>query len=132
MLATEGSKGQFSLLGLGDIVIPGLFVALMLRYDANRHMLKDKKKGTVQTVETVEIVETVQTDTSNHHTSSAEQNGVINHLPKPYFYSNIVAYALGLSCTVVIMFVFEAAQVGGGGNVVLVDVIMQYIRVVFV
>lgn len=27
-------KGEFSLLGLGDIVIPGLFVALLLRYDA--------------------------------------------------------------------------------------------------
>lgn len=30
----EGVKGEFSLLGLGDIVIPGLFVALLLRYDA--------------------------------------------------------------------------------------------------
>ncbi|KAL6763131.1 signal peptide peptidase-domain-containing protein [Haematococcus lacustris] len=28
-----GSSQQFSLLGLGDIVIPGIFVALMLRYD---------------------------------------------------------------------------------------------------
>jgi minor histocompatibility antigen H13 len=28
-------KGEFSLLGLGDIVIPGLFVALLLRYDAS-------------------------------------------------------------------------------------------------
>jgi minor histocompatibility antigen H13 len=27
-------KGEFSLLGLGDIVIPGLFVAMLLRYDA--------------------------------------------------------------------------------------------------
>lgn len=30
----NGVKGEFSLLGLGDIVIPGLFVALLLRYDA--------------------------------------------------------------------------------------------------
>jgi len=29
-------KGEFSLLGLGDIVIPGLFVALLLRFDAVR------------------------------------------------------------------------------------------------
>ena len=27
-------KGEFSLLGLGDVVVPGLFVALLLRYDA--------------------------------------------------------------------------------------------------
>jgi len=29
-------KYQFSMLGLGDIVIPGIFVALLLRYDAHR------------------------------------------------------------------------------------------------
>lgn len=28
-----GAKRPFSMLGLGDIVIPGIFVALMLRYD---------------------------------------------------------------------------------------------------
>ena len=28
------SKKPFSMLGLGDIVIPGIFVALILRYDA--------------------------------------------------------------------------------------------------
>lgn len=27
---------QFSMLGLGDIVIPGVFVAIMLRYDAEQ------------------------------------------------------------------------------------------------
>ena len=27
----------FAMLGLGDIVIPGIFVALILRYDASRH-----------------------------------------------------------------------------------------------
>lgn len=31
--------GQFSLLGLGDIVIPGLFVALLLRFDAVRNKI---------------------------------------------------------------------------------------------
>jgi len=28
---------EFSMLGLGDIVIPGVFIALLLRYDAFRH-----------------------------------------------------------------------------------------------
>ncbi|PRW61442.1 signal peptide peptidase-like [Chlorella sorokiniana] len=31
--APVGGKAQFSMLGLGDIVIPGIFVAIMLRYD---------------------------------------------------------------------------------------------------
>lgn len=35
-LATETVKAQFSLLGLGDIVIPGIFIAMLLRFDAHR------------------------------------------------------------------------------------------------
>lgn len=33
---TATEKGKFSMLGLGDIVIPGIFIALLLRYDAHR------------------------------------------------------------------------------------------------
>lgn len=39
IMAAEGIKAEFSLLGLGDIVIPGLFVALLLRFDAVRSKL---------------------------------------------------------------------------------------------
>lgn len=35
-LATATTKTQHSMLGLGDIVIPGIFIALLLRYDAER------------------------------------------------------------------------------------------------
>ncbi|OQS04444.1 aspartyl protease family A22B [Thraustotheca clavata] len=34
--ATATEKAKFSILGLGDIVIPGIFVALLLRFDAHR------------------------------------------------------------------------------------------------
>lgn len=33
ILIAVGGKAQFSMLGLGDIVIPGIFVAIVLRYD---------------------------------------------------------------------------------------------------
>ncbi|KAK9820672.1 hypothetical protein WJX74_004224 [Apatococcus lobatus] len=36
-LPAGSEKMPFAMLGLGDIVIPGIFVALMLRYDASRH-----------------------------------------------------------------------------------------------
>jgi minor histocompatibility antigen H13 len=32
---------KLSMLGLGDIVIPGIFVALCLRYDINRQLAKE-------------------------------------------------------------------------------------------
>lgn len=36
VFATATTKIQHSMLGLGDIVIPGIFIALLLRYDAER------------------------------------------------------------------------------------------------
>jgi minor histocompatibility antigen H13 len=38
--ATADAKAQFSMLGLGDIVIPGIFVALLLRFDAQQAKVK--------------------------------------------------------------------------------------------
>ena len=35
-LEAGSTRSPFSMLGLGDIVIPGIFVALILRYDAKR------------------------------------------------------------------------------------------------
>ena len=46
--ATDDEKAKFSMLGLGDIVIPGIFVALLLRYDAHRANIlsaEDAKKA---------------------------------------------------------------------------------------
>ena len=73
-------KAQFSLLGLGDIVIPGLFVALLLRYDAYR-------ANAVQT-----------------------ENIVHENFEKTFFHVNILFYALGLVTTVFVMHYFESAQ----------------------
>ena len=81
MLPTLGAKGEFSLLGLGDIVIPGLFVALLLRLDLK--------------------------------VAHADPNGAeYKVFPKPYFYVNMLSYILGLLATVLVMFYFNAAQVG--------------------
>ena len=80
VLSTLETKGQFSLLGLGDIVIPGLFVAILLRFDAVRakiRVLKDVDHAV---------------------------------FPRPYFTINIIFYALGLVTTVLIMYFFNAAQ----------------------
>lgn len=79
VLATADAKGEFSLLGLGDIVIPGLFVALLLRLDAVRAKVNPM--------------------TADHYPFA-----------KPFFNTNIVFYALGLVCTVAVMYFFKAAQ----------------------
>jgi minor histocompatibility antigen H13 len=81
-LPSLDSKGEFSLLGLGDIVIPGLFVALLLRFDLSRTPnLPDPLKNIDQIL-----------------------------FDKTYFHTNILAYAAGLVATVGVMFYFSAAQ----------------------
>lgn len=76
----DTGKIELSLLGLGDIVIPGFFLSLLLRFDAeNAKMPTDK----------VNIYES---------------------FPKPYFYSALIAYVLGLGTTLFVMIQFQAAQ----------------------
>lgn len=77
--ATTG-KLEMSLLGLGDIVIPGFFLALLLRFDAHNA--------------------NVAYFPTNVHAK----------FPKPYFHSALVGYVLGLATTLYVMIVFEAAQ----------------------
>jgi len=76
----ETGKIDLSLLGLGDIVIPGFFLALLLRFDA--HLAK------------------IGTTKIDIHQS----------FPKPYFHSALIAYVLGLITTLVVMIQFNAAQ----------------------
>lgn len=70
----------FTMLGLGDIVIPGAFVALCLRYDYARHLL------------------------------SAPKGRATGSYGKPYFYAGLLAYISGLVITMTVMHVFKAAQ----------------------
>ncbi|KAI8099409.1 signal peptide peptidase-domain-containing protein [Halteromyces radiatus] len=75
------TKTTFAMLGLGDIVIPGIFVALCLRYD--RHMAwKKNPSGDFRSTQ----------------------------FSKPYFTSCLIAYFLGLVTTMAVMHIFHAAQ----------------------
>lgn len=76
----ETGKLEMSLLGLGDIVIPGFFLALLLRFDAH-------------------IADLPYFPTDVHAP-----------FPKPYFHSALLGYVIGLATTLYVMIVFEAAQ----------------------
>ena len=78
------TREYYSMLGLGDVVVPGFFIAFLLAFDA----YNARKEG-INTRETVSW-------------------------PKPYFYTCCVFYALALLATVVVMLVFKHAQVGRG------------------
>jgi len=75
-----GKYKDLSLLGLGDIVLPGFFLALLLRFDAQN-------------------ANVAHTPTNVH-----------TNFPKPYFNYCLIAYILGLITTLVVMIQFNHAQ----------------------
>lgn len=79
------TKKGFTMLGLGDIVIPGIYVSLCLRYDLQRYIRNLPKK------------------------QKPSMDGFLKY-PKTYFRVNFAAYILALVTTVVVMHTFQAAQ----------------------
>jgi len=82
--ATADTAMQFSMLGLGDIVMPGIFIALILRFDFQRFT----KPGRV----------------ANMYTLANRA------FAKPMFNAVMLSYVLGLVATVFVMYKFQAAQ----------------------
>lgn len=80
--AVTDADAQFSMLGLGDIVIPGIFIALLLRFDAKRAGLK----------------------------LSEAQKRPLGSFHKPFFNAQMIGYCLGLFATLYIMYAFKHAQ----------------------
>lgn len=77
-----GSNTGFTLLGLGDIVLPGIFIALALRFDYSQALKK----------------------------FPAAPPRPSSSFARPYFYSVFVAYVLGLITTIIVMHTFKAGQ----------------------
>lgn len=82
----HNADAGFSMLGLGDIVIPGIFVSLALRYDFASYVQRAIKRNP-------------------EATPSKE-----DRYSKPYFWTVLAAYVAGLTTTVVVMHTFKAAQ----------------------
>ena len=91
----------FSMLGLGDIVIPGVFVALLLRFDCLPERQQKFRKGG-----------SAKATTRSSSASAAEDNKkkFLSSCPYPYFAASFFGYVLGLGTTIVVMNVFDAAQ----------------------
>lgn len=77
------SMKDFVVLGLGDVVIPGLFIALALRYDQARFL---------------------------RSTSAPPTKRERTRFSAPYFKASIVSYVLGLVLTMAVMHFTRHAQ----------------------
>jgi len=76
---------EFSLLGVGDIVIPGLFLALLLRFDAYK------------------FYNTCQINATSHSVIHAS-------FPKPYFHTTFATYIIGLVVIDLVKMHLKSAQ----------------------
>ena len=88
-----------SMLGLGDIVIPGIFIALLLRYDYFHYQKTVKEGGVVHPRPHLHV-----------HGGRGEAATLPAPASTPYFNAVMVCYFIGLSVTVGVMYWFKAAQ----------------------
>lgn len=92
---TGEPKPKFSLLGLGDIVIPGVFISLALRFD----IIKTLPKRVNEMCERGKADEVLDMIRKNAVTA-----------PKHYFMGTIIGYFLAIIATVVVMIIFDHGQ----------------------
>ena len=88
-------KPEFSILGLGDIVIPGVFVSFCLRFDFLKSINVDKLKRLLLAEEKGE------SGTMKYLVDRATNCG------KSYFIAVNIGYLIAIICTIVVMLVFD-------------------------
>ncbi|KEF61965.1 uncharacterized protein A1O9_03537 [Exophiala aquamarina CBS 119918] len=112
-------KRSMAMLGLGDIVVPGMMLAFALRFDLYLHYLKKGSQTNPSRQETAAQGETKPGYVNARGrwgerfwtSSRAWSEGTrATNFPKPYFYATIVGYLAGMITTVVVMQVAAHAQ----------------------
>ncbi|KAJ2002484.1 hypothetical protein H4R26_003582 [Coemansia thaxteri] len=91
-LFPASGKLAFTMLGLGDIVVPGIFVALCLRFDRHRYL------------------ETIGYAPDKALPRELNHKHRVFGFPTPYFKACMAAYVAGLATTITVMHTFKAAQ----------------------
>jgi len=100
-LLFSGARG-YTMLGLGDIVIPGTFAALALRYDYHRFSTAPEAPSPAPVAPSG--------GDADSSPAPAKRTATFDSAPKPYFMAAMAAYVLGLVTTMVVMHTFKAAQ----------------------
>lgn len=117
---------SFSMLGLGDIVLPGIMIGLALRFDLYMlYLKKQQKRKATQTTsegreEEVDVVEKApyvpvtglwgDRFWTSRLPASARPEKLRASFQKPYFVASMVGYVIGMLMTLGVMTVFQHAQ----------------------
>ena len=118
---------SFSMLGLGDIVIPGIMIGLALRFDLYMFYLKKQtkvfppagKSGAAEEKAEYTTIKVPYVPVTGRWGDRIWTFGLSKHslplrlrtsFPKPYFTASIVGYVAGMLTTLGVMSVFHHAQ----------------------
>ncbi|KAH6661970.1 signal peptide peptidase-domain-containing protein [Halenospora varia] len=107
------------MLGLGDVVLPGIMMALALRFDLYLHYLRQQRLEAPLSLKPQEkkLVKTKYQDATglwgerfwtSNSTKITEADGA--RFPKTYFYASVVGYIIGILTTLVVLNIFRHAQ----------------------
>ncbi|TVY86387.1 Signal peptide peptidase [Lachnellula willkommii] len=96
------------MLGLGDVVLPGIMMALALRFDLYLHYVRKHFKQGKRAL----YVETTGLWGERFWTSSSKEKNVADaaRFPKTYFKASVVGYVVGMLTTLVVLNSFNHAQ----------------------
>jgi Signal peptide peptidase len=109
------------ILGLGDIILPGLMIALALRFDLYLHYLSQKDLAcSLPPSKLLSKTKPIYHPATGHWgerfwTSSLQRSTLPHPLAgfmfkKTYFYSSLVGYTIGMIATYTVLIVFEHGQ----------------------
>ena len=97
----SGEKPSYSILGLGDIVIPGIFVSLCLRYDFLKSLNKDKLN---------QLIRDEQEGKDGASVMEYMVERAVN-CSKHYFIAVNIGYLIAIVVTIIVMLVFARQRV---------------------
>ncbi|KAJ9612615.1 hypothetical protein H2200_004212 [Cladophialophora chaetospira] len=108
-------KRTMAMLGLGDIVVPGMILAFALRFDLYLHYLRQSRSSNNdgKTDETKPTYTSARGSWGERFWTSSKlwpKETQAKQFPKPYLYATIGGYLVGMVVTVVVMQIAQHAQ----------------------
>jgi minor histocompatibility antigen H13 len=111
-------KRTMAMLGLGDIVVPGMMLAFALRFDLYRFYLKKSSTAAASKLTDVAVAKKPKYmpatgSWGERFWTKFQFQGTelkAKSFPKPYFHASVFGYLTGMVATMVVMQVFQHAQ----------------------
>jgi minor histocompatibility antigen H13 len=107
--------GRGSMLGLGDVVLPGIMIAIALRFDLYLHYLRKERKSSDS--DPKEIIKPKYEEASGQWgerfwTSGSKEVTVADgaRFPKVYFKAALVGYSIAMMITITVMRIWNHGQ----------------------